>query len=242
MGFDGSSAAGLKKLNGYLSTRSYIEGYTMSAADTAAFATCSGVPSAKDTPHAFRWYKHIAAKTGSIFVAPAAPAPAPAVKKDAPAKKAAPAKKQDDDDDFDNMFDDDDDDEEEADTPSVAERAKAAKAKHDAKLAEAKSKAEARLAQKEKNQRSLCALEVKPWEADQDLLVLHKKICDGFQMEGLKWGEKCELKEVAFGIKKIIMTAVISMSISMDAIIEEIVEDKFADEVQSMSMISMSLL
>ena len=39
-------------------------------------------------------------------------------------------------------------------------------------------------------------------------------------MEGLKWGENCSLVPVAYGIKKIIMTAVISQTISMDEIIE----------------------
>ena len=37
-------------------------------------------------------------------------------------------------------------------------------------------------------------------------------------------------------------TAVVNQTLSMDAIIEEITEDLFADEVQSMSMTSMSLL
>ena len=54
--------------------------------------------------------------------------------------------------------------------------------------------------------------------------------------EGLK------LVDVAFGVQKIICTAVVNQTLSMDAIIEEITEDLFADEVQSMSMTSMSLL
>ena len=37
-------------------------------------------------------------------------------------------------------------------------------------------------------------------------------------------------------------TAVVNQTLSMDAIIEEITEDLFVDEVQSMSMTSMSLL
>ena len=41
---------------------------------------------------------------------------------------------------------------------------------------------------------------------------------------------------------QIICTAVVNQTLSMDAIIEEITEDLFADEVQSMSMTSMSLL
>ena len=44
------------------------------------------------------------------------------------------------------------------------------------------------------------------------------------------------------GIKKICMTAVIPMNVSMDEIIEEILEDIFPDEIQSMEMTNMSLL
>ncbi len=51
-----------------------------------------------------------------------------------------------------------------------------------------------------------------------------------------------KLVDVAFGVQKIICTAVVNQTLSMDAIIEEITEDLFADEVQSMSMTSMSLL
>ena len=43
-------------------------------------------------------------------------------------------------------------------------------------LEEAKAKAMAKLAKKEANQRSLCNLEIKPWEADQDLKALYSKI------------------------------------------------------------------
>ena len=58
----------------------------------------------------------------------------------------------------------------------------------------------------------------------------------------LKWSEGLKLVDVAFGVQKIICTAVVNQSLSMDAIIEEITEELFTDEVQSMSMTSMSLL
>ncbi|KAK7236527.1 translation elongation factor [Aureococcus anophagefferens] len=157
-----------------------------------------------------------------------APAPAPAPKAaPAPAPKAAEPAAEDDDDDF--WGDDEEQTEEE----------KAAAAK---KLEEAKAKAMAKLAKKEVAQRSLCALEIKPWEAEQDLEELFKKIKSTFVREGLKWSEVCKLEGVAFGVKKIICTAVINQTMSMDAIIEEITEEAFADEVQSMTMTSMSLL
>ena len=97
----------------------------------------------------------------------------------------------------------------------------------------------------EANQRSLCNLEIKPWEADQDLLALYAKIKATVAMEGLKWSENCALVDVAFGVKKIVCTAVIPLNLSMDAIIEEMTDEDegtFRNEIQSMSMTSMSLL
>merc|ERR1711965_414779 len=154
-----------------------------------------------------------------------AAAPAAAPKKAAPAKPAPAA--EDDDDDF--WGEDEEQTEEE----------KAAAAKE---LEEAKAKAMAKLAKKEANQRSLCNLEIKPWEADQDLKALYAKIKKTVVKDGLKWSEGLKLVDVAFGVQKIICTAVVNQTLSMDAIIEEITEDLFADEVQSMSMTSMSLL
>ena len=65
----------------------------------------------------------------------------------------------------------------------------------------------------------------------------------GFATESIPHrSEGLKLVDVAFGVQKIICTAVVNQTLSMDAIIEEITEDLFADEVQSMSMTSMSLL
>ena len=111
-----------------------------------------------------------------------------------------------------------------------------------AELEAAKAKAQARLAKKEANQRSLCNLEIKPWEADQDLNALYKKIKATVVKDGLKWSEGLALVDVAFGVQKIICTAVVNQTLSMDAIIEELTEESFAGEVQSMTMTSMSLL
>ena len=168
----------------------------------------------------------------------------------APAKKAAAPKKaakaDDDDDDMDDLFDDDDE-EEEAAAPkgSRADQAKAAKAERDAFIQKKKEETLARLAIKEAKQRSLCNLEIKPWEAEQDLNDLFQRIKKTVNEEthpGIQWSQNCSLVDVAFGVKKMILTAVLPMTVSMDAIIEEITEDLFPDEIQSMSMTSMSLL
>merc|ERR1712127_386689 len=113
---------------------------------------------------------HIAALQGvrgAVVAAPAAPAPA------APAPAAAPAKKAEDDDDFD-VFGDDDE-EEEAPKESRAEM-----------LARLKKEAELRTIAKEAKQRTLVGLEIKPWDTEQDLMELWKKVTTTCVQDGLK--------------------------------------------------------
>jgi len=156
--------------------------------------------------------------------------------KEAAKKKAEAAKKAEaeaDDDDMDDMFGDDDEADE---APKPKEKSMKEK------LEEKKQAALERLAKKEAKQRSLCTLEIKPWDAEQDLLVLFKKLKADIVMDGLKWSENCALHDIAFGIKKIVLTAVINMNLSMDAIIEDILEGPMSEEIQSMEMTSMSLL
>mmetsp|Transcript_79892 Transcript_79892/g.156240 ORF Transcript_79892/g.156240 Transcript_79892/m.156240 type:complete len:208 (-) Transcript_79892:143-766(-) len=164
------------------------------------------------------------------------------VKKLAPAAAKSPAGE--DDDDMDLGFDDDDEDEASAAPAANSRQAMAAKlkAENEKKLEEAKAAALARLAKKEANQRSLCNLEIKPWGEEQDLLALFAKIKATVVRDGLKWSEGCNLVEVAFGIKKIVCTAIIPVAVSMDDIIEEMTEETFVDDIQSMNMTSMSLL
>jgi translation elongation factor EF-1beta len=160
----------------------------------------------------------------------------------------AAAEDEADEDEMDLGFDDDEDE----DAPKAAAVVHApgsrgaiaaeAKAKRDAETEVKKQEAMARLAKKEANQRSLCNLEIKPWEASQDLKALYAKIQATVVMEGLKWSENCALVDVAFGVQKIVCTAVIPLSLSMDAIIDEMTEETFVDEIQSMNMTSMSLL
>jgi elongation factor 1-beta len=148
----------------------------------------------------------------------AAPAPAPA------AKKAA------DDDDFDVFGDDEDGDAaEEAPKESRAEM-----------LARLKKEAEDRTLQKEAKQRTLVAIEIKPWDVEQDLMVLWKKITETITQDGLKWGENCNLADVAFGIKKIQTTFVMGVANSSDDVVEAILA--MEDEVQSCEVISMNVL
>lgn len=147
----------------------------------------------------------------------------------APAKKAPePAKKKDADDDFD-VFGDDEDEKEEAPKESRAEM-----------LARLKGEAEERAAAKEKKQRTLVSIEIKPWDVEQDLMALWRKITSTVTQDGLKWGETCTLADVAFGIKKIQTTFVMGVNNSADEVEEQILA--MEDEVQSFEVISMSVL
>ena len=220
--FDVTTDKGLSGFNGFMAAKSYVEGWTFSPADTEMFGKFSSAPDATKTPHAYRWYIHIAALQGmsaGFAAPPVAAAPA------APAK--AEKKSGGDDDDFD-VFGDDDE-EEEGPKESRAEM-----------MARLKKEAEERTARKEAKQRTLVAIEVKPWDVEQDLMALWKKITETITQDGLKWGESCTLADVAFGIKKIQTTFVMGVNNSSDDVIDKILE--MEDEVQSAEVTSMNVL
>merc|ERR1712027_69443 len=56
---DLKSDGGLNKLNGFLSSKSYIEGFVYSAADDKVFGQLAKCPDSKKHPHAARWFRHI---------------------------------------------------------------------------------------------------------------------------------------------------------------------------------------
>jgi elongation factor 1-beta len=236
--FDVSQQKGLMAFNGFMGSKSYVEGYQFSPADSEVFAKMTGCPDMKKAPHAYRWYVHIAAISGVRGLSSggaAAPAAAPAkkekaAKKDKKKEAKKPAKKEDDDDDFD-VFGDDDDEEEDAGKPKET-RAEM--------LERLKKEANDRLIAKAAKQRTMVAIEVKPWDTEQDLNQLWKKITTEITQEGVKWGENCHLVEVAFGIKKICMSFVMGANNSSDEIIEQI--EALEDEVQSVEMTSMNVL
>ena len=58
------SFATVEALNTHLATRSYVTGYSLSADDKTALADLKSFPSAKSTPHSYRWALHICALTG----------------------------------------------------------------------------------------------------------------------------------------------------------------------------------
>ena len=56
------------EVNDYMKTRSYVEGYAFSAKDVEVFGKI-GLPDQKQHPHAYRWYVHTAALSGSKCLA-----------------------------------------------------------------------------------------------------------------------------------------------------------------------------
>jgi translation elongation factor EF-1beta len=178
----------------------------------------------------------LAPRASPIVSGGATAAPAAAAAPSAPApskKKAAPAKKEEEDDDFD-VFGDDDD----AEGGAKEEEPEESRAEM---LARLKKEAEERTAAKELKQRTLVAIEIKPFDVEQDLMELWKKITVNVTQDGLKWGENCTLADVAFGIKKIQCTFVMGVTNSSDDVVDKIME-LYEDEVQSIEVTSMNVL
>jgi len=224
---DVNSASGLQALDRHLEDKSYIEGYVPTQADVVVFKALSGPPNS--TVNALRWFRHITSFGADTAVFPAAGVDtaklvgaAAAAKPAAAAAPARPAKKvveeeEEDDDDFD-MFASDDE---------VDEDAEAEKQKRLAAYAEKKAKKPALIA------KSNIILDVKPWDDETDLAEMEAAI-RLIETEGLLWG-KAERKPVAFGIFKLVISAVVEDDkVSVDWMEEKITE--LEDYVQSVDI------
>ncbi len=171
----------------------------------------------------------------------------------APAKaapaKAAPAKKPVDADELD-LFGD----EEEEDNGAIvnelgetAAEAKAAEARRERmaaaaalkKAADEKKNAGKVQEKKEKPvEKSLIVLDVKPWEADTDLVMVWNEIIKTSQ-EGLSWGQTYKLEPLAFGVKKLVMTCtIVDAKVLMEDVTDKI--EALSDWVQSVEVASMN--
>jgi len=206
---DLKSESGLKALNEYLASRSYINGYVPSQADVAILSSL-GAPSDKHV-HCCRWYRHIKSySTEELKAFPAASAPVAEAKK---------AKDEDDDDDDFDIFDDEEEEETEEEKRIREERLAAYKAKKETKPA---------LVAK-----SSVTIDVKPWDDETDMAEMEKMV-RGITMDGLKWGAS-KLVPLAYGIKKLQILCVIEDDkVSTDLLDEEITA--FTDLVQSMDI------
>lgn len=228
MGFtDLLTDAGLTLLNSWVSTRSYITGFSASQADVAVFKALKEAPNAAKYPSAARWYKHIAtyedefatlegdaSKPYTVY------GPEVAEVTLNPAK--APAAEDDDDVD---LFGSDDE-EEDAEAARVREERLAAYREKKA----AKPKVAAK---------SVVTLDVKPWDDETDLAAMEAAV-RGIEQDGLLWGAS-KLVAVGFGIKKLQINLVVEdEKVSLDELQETIQE--FEDFVQSTDVVAMQKL
>ncbi|CAK9217865.1 unnamed protein product [Sphagnum troendelagicum] len=207
---DLSSQQGLKQLDEYLLTRSYITGYEGSRDDLAVYAALKHLPVPAEFVNISRWHSHIAALIGprsSEAAASAvptssrdlAPAAAPETTPAAATAEATPAPEADDD-DLD-LFGE----ETEEEAAAAAER-------------EASKKAAG--AKKKESGKSSVLLDVKPWDDETDMKKLEECV-RSVSMQGLFWGAS-KLVQVVAGIKKLqIMMTIVDDEVSVDNLIED---------------------
>ena len=108
-----------------------------------------------------------------------------------------------------------------------------------------KSKEEMKRKNKENNKsekkkevdKSHVTLEIKGWDADQDLDSLAKKIISTIKKDGLRWNTGYKLEEVAFGVKKIIIAFTAEdEKCSVQEIVDEI--ESWENDIQSVEVVS----
>ncbi|KAH7103944.1 elongation factor 1 beta/delta chain [Auriculariales sp. MPI-PUGE-AT-0066] len=214
-------SANLDKLNTHLASRSYIEGYEPSQADSAVFKAIPEAPSASQYPNASRWYTHI--KSWESEFANLAGSSTAGEQFLGGAAAAAPAAAAEDDDEVDLFGSDEEEDAE-------AEKLKAERIAvyNDKKAAKPKTIA-----------KSVVTLDVKPWDDETDMEALEKAV-RSVEQEGLVWGLS-KLVAIGYGIKKLQITLVIEDElVSLDDLQEKLAE--FEDYVQSTDVQAMQKL
>ncbi|KAF3436870.1 hypothetical protein FNV43_RR19623 [Rhamnella rubrinervis] len=222
--YDLGSAAGLKKLDDYLLSRSYITGYQASKDDITVHAALPKAPSAEYV-NVSRWYNHIeallrisgvAGEGSGVVVEGSAPITEEAVATP-PASDTKAAAADDDDDDVD-LFGEETEEEKKA----AEERAAAVKAS----------------GKKKESGKSSVLLDVKPWDDETDMKKLEEAV-RSVQMEGLFWGAS-KLVAVGYGIKKLqIMLTIVDDLVSVDTLIEErLMEEPINEYVQSCDIVA----
>ncbi|KAL9092318.1 MAG: hypothetical protein Q9165_004492 [Trypethelium subeluteriae] len=229
MGFtDFISDSGLTLLERWITTRSYVAGYTPSQADVKCFQQLKSAPAVEKYPHAYRWYKHIASFEPEFSSLPGDPSKAYTAygpeSTDLPVNPAKAPAKEEDDDDVD-LFGSDDE-EEDAEAVRIREE----------RLAEYKKKKEGKTKPAAK---SLVTLDVKPWDDETDMKELEENVRK-IDKDGLVWGAS-KLAAVGFGIKKLQINLVVEdEKVSLDELQAEIEEDE--DHVQSTDIAAMQKL
>lgn len=221
---DVNSASGLKKLDEYLLTRSYISGYQASKDDITVYAALAKAPSAEYV-NASRWYEHIDALLrisgvsgdgSGVKVEGSLPMADETIATPPPADTKATSAEEDDDDV--DLFGEETEEEKKA----AEERAAAVKAS----------------SKKKESGKSSVLLDVKPWDDETDMKKLEEAV-RGVQMEGLLWGAS-KLVPVGYGIKKMqIMMTIVDDLVSVDSLIEEhLMSEPINDYVQSCDIVA----
>jgi translation elongation factor EF-1beta len=96
--------------------------------------------------------------------------------------------------------------------------------------------------EKEKpKQRSLIKLEIKPNEVETDLNAMALRIKQEIQHPGIQnWGDQHKLEPVAYGIFKLLINVVVFDDDIMVEDIEEMLMEKFPEDIQSIDVAAMS--
>jgi elongation factor 1-beta len=239
--------AGLKELDAHLASRSYIEGFKPSAADSSVFQ--SVLPNADEDayPHVARWQSHIGSfcrgarkswggQKANVKASSGKSASKPKKstkddvfgddddEKEAPAKapkKKAAAKS-------DNPFGDDDD-EPAADAPESDDEAQ----KVIDEIARKKNEKDAAAGKKVVIAKSTVIFDVKPFGSETDMSKLEANV-RSIEMKGLRWAGS-ELVEIAYGVKKLrIISVIVDDDVSVDDLQDKI--QGFEEEVQSVDI------
>ena len=219
-------------LESRLADAQWLGGQQPSAEDCSEWEGLGGSAPNPDThPNTFAWWALVSRFTDEVrkgWTGAAAAGGKGKGKKEKEQKKkeepkaAAAAAAAADDDDFDPFAEGGEEDAEAAAAAEAAMKAKADEAK-------AKKKKAAPIA------KSLVLWDVKGWDDTTDLNACAAKILAEISMDGLTWKTEYKLEPVAFGVKKLVVGAVIEdEKVSADAISEAICE--FEDFVQSVDI------
>nr|KAJ0211620.1 hypothetical protein LSAT_V11C400188740 [Lactuca sativa] len=227
------SEAGLKKLDEYLLTRSYITGYQASKDDLTVHAAFTKQPSSQYV-NVSRWFNHIdallrisiftrhpsssgvSAEGSGVTVEGSACFPEEAIATP-PVNGTKAAVDEDDDSDVD-LFG------EETEEEKKAAEERAAKAKASGK--------------KKESGKSSVLMDVKPWDDETDMKKLEEAV-RSVHLDGLLWGAS-KLVPVGYGIKKLqIMMTIVDDLVSVDTLIEErLCEEPINEYVQSCDIVA----
>ena len=205
----------LEALNAHLRTRSYVSGFKPSQSDRTVFQQVANEVDAKTYPYVARWYAHIASFT--VQQRSAFEGVVTETKGETVVTETKPVDEEDD------MFGDVD----EEDAAELERELKAAKAQ-----AELAAK---RAGKKKEVAKSTIVFDVKPVELETDMAELEKRV-RSIEQDGLLWGTS-KLVDVAFGIKKLVITLVVEdEKVSVDDVQEKI--EAFDEFVQSTEIVA----